>query len=71
MVYLIYVNHFDKEENKLLELELLKIGYTADIRKEARYQIYKLHYPPFKVLYEIPDADTLDEKKVTEIFSKI
>ena len=68
MVYLIYVNHFDKEENKLLEL--LKIGYTADNKKEARYQTYKLHYPPSKVLYEIPDADTLDEKKLQKYFQK-
>ena len=31
MVYLIYVNYFDKEENKLLEL--LKIGYTDNLDK--------------------------------------
>ena len=68
MVYLIYVNHFDKEENKLLEL--LKIGYTADNKKEVRYQSYKLHYPPFKVLYEIPDADTLNEKSLQKYFQE-
>ncbi len=68
MVYLIYVNHFDKEENKLLEL--LKIGYTADNKKEVRYQTYKLHYPPSKVLYEIPDANTLDEKRLQKYFQE-
>lgn len=68
MVYLIYVNHFDKEENELLEL--LKIGYTADNRKEIRYQSYKLHYPPFKVLYEIPYANTLDEKRLQKYFQE-
>lgn len=68
MVYLIYVNHFDKEENKLLEL--LKIGYTADNKKEIRYQTYKLHYPLFKVLYEIPDANTLDEKRLQKYFQE-
>lgn len=68
MLYLIYVNNFNKDKNELVEL--LKIGYTSDQRKESRYSQYKMHYPLFKLLGEIPGGNEDDEKLVQKYFNE-
>jgi hypothetical protein len=50
MIYLIKSAGYDENENLI---HLLKIGYTEDNNKDKRFQLYKLHNPTCKVLYEI------------------
>ena len=62
MIYLIQVRYE--------RITLLKIGYTGDNKKEARYTSYKLHNPLMEVLYEIPKGDEEDEKYLHAYFSE-
>ena len=62
MIYLIKVDYKD--------ITLLKIGYTADLSKDARYAAYRLHNPLFELLYEIPKCNDILEKKLQKYFSE-
>lgn len=61
MIYLIKSAGYDENENLI---HLLKIGYTEDNNKDKRFQLYKLHNPTCKILYEIPDLPEDIEKKI-------
>lgn len=43
MIYLIETTYYNKETKKVLDL--LKIGYTEDSRKDIRFMAYKMHNP--------------------------
>lgn len=60
MIYLIKSAGYDENENLI---HFLKIGYTEDSSKDKRFQLYKLHNPTCKVLYEIPDLPEDIEKQ--------
>ena len=62
MIYLIETTYYDKETKEVLDL--FKIGYTEDSKRDRRFQIYRLHNPGFKLLYEIPDLSEDIEKRV-------
>lgn len=62
MIYLIETTYYNKETKKVLDL--LKIGYTEDSRKDIRFMAYKMHNPGFKLLYEIPNLSEDVEKRV-------
>lgn len=47
MIYLIETTYYNKETKKVLDL--LKIGYTEDSRKDIRFMAYKMHNPGFKL----------------------
>ena len=51
-------------------IDLLKIGYTRDDIKDARYSQYKMHNPLFQVLYEISGGTEEQEKALHLKFSK-
>lgn len=61
MIYLIETTYYNKDTKEVLDL--LKIGYTEDNNKDKRFQLYKLHNPTCKVLYEIPDLPEDIEKQ--------
>lgn len=61
MIYLIKSAGYDENENLI---HLLKIGYTEDNNKDKRFQLYKLHNPTCKVLYEIPNLPEDIEKRI-------
>ena len=61
MIYLIKSAGYDESENLI---HLLKIGYTEDNNKDKRFQLYKLHNPICKILYEIPDLSEDIEKRI-------
>lgn len=61
MIYLIKSAGYDESENLI---HLLKIGYTEDNNKDKRFQLYKLHNPTCKVLYEIPNLPEDIEKRI-------
>lgn len=61
MIYLIKSAGYDESENLI---HLLKIGYTEDNNKDKRFQLYKLHNPTCKILYEIPDLSEDIEKRI-------
>lgn len=60
MIYLIKSASYNESENYI---DLLKIGYTEDSSKDKRFQLYKLHNPTCKILYEIPDLPEDIERK--------
>ena len=62
MIYLIETTYYNKETKEVLDL--FKIGYTEDSKRDRRFQIYRLHNPGFKLLYEIPDLSEDIEKRV-------
>ena len=61
MIYLIKSSGYDENDNYI---HLLKIGYTEDNNKDKRFQLYKLHNPTCKILYEIPDLSEDIEKRI-------
>lgn len=64
MIYLIKSSGYDENDNYI---DLLKIGYTEDNNKDKRFQLYKLHNPTCKVLYEIPDLPEDIEKQEWQV----
>ena len=69
MIYLIETTYYNKETKKVLDL--LKIGYTEDSRKDIRFMAYKMHNPGFKLLYEIPNLSEDVEKRVQYKFRNL
>lgn len=67
MIYLIKSAGYGKDNNYI---DLLKIGYTEDTKKEGRFNAYKLHNPTCKILYELPELTEEDEKNVQYKFRK-
>lgn len=61
MIYLIKSAGYDESENLI---HLLKIGYTEDNNKDKRFQLYRIHNPTCKVLYEIPNLSEDIEKRI-------
>ena len=51
MIYLIETTYYDKETKEVLDL--LKIGYTEDSKKDKRFMAYRMHNPGYKLLYEV------------------
>ena len=66
MIYLIETTYYNKTTQEIVDL--LKIGYTGDSNKQTRYIQYRLHNPLFRVVYEIPEATELEEKKLQYYF---
>ena len=66
MIYLIETTYYNKTTQEIVDL--LKIGYTGDSNKQTRYTQYRLHNPLFRILYEIPEATELEEKKLQYYF---
>lgn len=62
MIYLIKSAGYNEKGDFI---HLLKIGYTEDSKKDKRFQLYKLHNPTCKVLYEIPNLPEDIEKENT------
>ena len=67
MIYLIKSAGYGKDNNYI---DLLKIGYTEDTKKEGRFSAYKLHNPTCKILYELPELTEEDEKNIQYKFRK-
>lgn len=67
MIYLIKSAGYGKDNNYI---DLLKIGYTEDTKKEGRFNAYKLHNPTCKILYELPELTEEDEKNIQYKFRK-
>lgn len=61
MIYLIKSAGYNEKGDFI---HLLKIGYTEDNNKDKRFQLYKLHNPTCKILYEIPNLSEDIEKRV-------
>lgn len=61
MIYLIKSAGYNEKGDFI---HLLKIGYTEDNNKDKRFQLYKLHNPTCKVLYEIPNLPEDIEKRI-------
>jgi hypothetical protein len=68
MIYLIKSAGYG-DDNKYIDL--LKIGYTEDFRKDKRFDQYKLHNPTCKVLYEISNGTEDQEKRIQYKFKDI
>lgn len=68
MIYLIKSAAYD---NLGGYIDLLKIGYTEDSRKDSRLSQYRLHNPSCKVLFEIPKFDSGVEKKIQYYFRNL
>ena len=61
MIYLIKSSAYSKEGN---HIDILKIGYTGDTNKCSRIMTYYYHNPTCILLYTIPEATDLDEKRL-------
>ena len=62
MIYLIETTYYDKETKEVLDL--LKIGYTEDSKKDKRFMAYRMHNPGYKLLYEVLGYSEDIEKRV-------
>lgn len=51
MIYLIETTYYNKDTKEVLDL--LKIGYTEDSKKDKRFMAYRMHNPGHKLLYEV------------------
>ena len=71
MIYLIETTYYNKETKEVLDLDLLKIGYTEDSNKDKRFTLYKLHNPGYKLLYEILGYDEDIEKRIQYKFRNL
>ena len=61
MIYLIKSAGYNEDNNYI---DLLKIGFTEDLKKSSRFQTYKLHNPTCKILYEISNLSEDIEKRI-------
>ena len=68
MIYLIKSAGYG-DDNKYIDL--LKIGYTEDSRKDKRFNLYKLHNPTCKVLYEVLGGTEDQEKRIQYKFKDL
>jgi len=69
MIYLIETTYYNKETKEVLDL--LKIGYTEDNKKDFRYSHYRLHNPGFQLLYEIPGYNEDIERRIQYKFRNL
>ena len=69
MLYLIRTTYYDVDTDKVIDL--LKIGYTEDSRKETRYANYRLHNPIFTILCEIPNGTVDHESRIQNKFKDL
>ena len=69
MIYLIETTYYDKETKEVLDL--LKIGYTEDSKKDKRFMAYRMHNPGYKLLYEILGYDEDIEKRIQYKFRNL
>ena len=68
MIYLIKSAGYG-DDNKYIDL--LKIGYTEDFKKDKRFNLYKLHNPTCKVLYEVLGGTEDQEKRIQYKFKDL
>jgi len=68
MIYLIKSAGYE-DDNKYIDL--LKIGYTEDFKKDKRFNLYKLHNPTCKVLYEVLGGTEDQEKRIQYKFKDL
>ena len=68
MIYLIKSAGYG-DDNKYIDL--LKIGYTDESVKDKRFNLYKLHNPTCKVLYEISNGTEDQEKRIQYKFKDL
>ena len=69
MIYLIETTYYNKETKEVLDL--FKIGYTEDSKRDRRFTLYKLHNPGYKLLYEILGYDEDIEKRIQYKFRNL
>lgn len=62
MIYLIETTYYNKDTKEVLDL--LKIGYTGDSKKDKRFMAYRMHNPGHKLLYEVLGYDEDIEKRI-------
>ena len=62
MIYLIETTYYNKDIKEVLDL--LKIGYTEDSKKDKRFMAYRMHNPGHKLLYEVLGYDEDIEKRI-------
>lgn len=62
MIYLIETTYYNKDTKEVLDL--LKIGYTEDSKKDKRFMAYRMHNPRHKLLYEVLGYDEDIEKRI-------
>lgn len=68
MIYLIKFAGYG-DDNKYIDL--LKIGYTDENAKDKRFNLYKLHNPTCKVLYEVLEGTEDHEKRIQYKFKDL
>ena len=68
MIYLIKSAGYG-DDNRYIDL--LKIGYTDENAKDKRFNLYKLHNPTCKVLYEISNGTEDHEKRIQYKFKDL
>ena len=71
MIYLIESSGYNRVGDTISYSQLLKIGYTEDSRKDKRFNLYKLHNPTCKVLYEISNGTEDQEKRIQYKFKDL
>jgi hypothetical protein len=69
MIYLIETTYYNKETKKVLDL--LKIGYTEDSKKDKRFMAYRMHNPGYKLLYEVLGYSEDIEKRIQYKFKDL
>ena len=69
MIYLIETTYYDKETKEVLDL--LKIGYTEDSKKDKRFMAYRMHNPGYKLLYEVLGYSEDIEKRIQYKFKDL
>jgi uncharacterized protein YehS (DUF1456 family) len=69
VIYLIETTYYDKETKEVLDL--LKIGYTEDSKKDKRFMAYRMHNPGYKLLYEVLGYSEDIEKRIQYKFKDL
>ena len=69
MIYLIETTYYDKETKEVLDL--LKIGYTEDSKKDKRFMAYRMHNSGYKLLYEVLGYSEDIEKRIQYKFKDL
>ena len=69
MIHLIETTYYDKETKEVLDL--LKIGYTEDSKKDKRFMAYRMHNPGYKLLYEVLGYSEDIEKRIQYKFKDL
>ena len=58
MIYLIETTYYNKDTKEVLDL--LKIGYTEDSKKDKRFMAYRMHSPGYY------NFEIIERKKIRE-----